>query len=199
MTRSEAGSGRPLIVLDRDGVINFDSDHYIKSVAEWYPIPGSIEAIAALWRHGFRVAIASNQSGIARGLFSLTELNRMHQQLRGMVQDAGGRVEMIAFCPHGPDARCRCRKPSTGLLEEIGAASSQSLAGVPFVGDSLSDVRAARRVGAAPYLVRTGKGERTLKAVAHMEANGGSELSGVPVFADLAETARWLIQSSGCI
>jgi D-glycero-D-manno-heptose 1,7-bisphosphate phosphatase len=199
VTCSETGWGRPLVILDRDGVINFDSDHYIKSIAEWTPIPGSVEGIAELWRCGFRVAIATNQSGVARGLFPLAELHRMHQRLRELVRDAGGRIELIAFCPHAPGASCLCRKPLGGLLDEIAAALGQRLTGVPFVGDSLSDVRAARNAGASPFLVRTGKGERTLKDIADKGEDGGSELAGVQVFADLAEATRWLVQPSGCI
>ena len=147
-------------------------------------------------RSGYRIAIASNQSGVSRGLFALSELHAMHQRLREILAEAGGRIEMIAFCPHGPDAGCVCRKPGPGLLEEIADRLDCNLAGVPFIGDSISDVRAARRGGAEPWLVRTGKGERTLARLRRSDPGTTSELDGVPVFLDLAEACERLIQSS---
>ncbi|MBV5310085.1 D-glycero-beta-D-manno-heptose 1,7-bisphosphate 7-phosphatase [Chromatium okenii] len=151
-----------VIILDRDGVINEDSDDYIKSLAEWKPLPRSIDAIVRLSHAGYRIAIASNQSGIGRNLFPLGELNAMHQLLRELVVAQGGRIEMIAFCPHTPNEHCDCRKPNTGLLKEIANRMNISLVGVPLIGDSVSDIIAARRVGATPWLVMTGKGKRTL-------------------------------------
>ncbi|MBK1717450.1 D-glycero-beta-D-manno-heptose 1,7-bisphosphate 7-phosphatase [Thiocystis violacea] len=184
-----------LVILDRDGVINQDSDAYIKSLDEWKPIQGSIDAIVRLSQAGYRVAIASNQSGLARGLFSLAALNAMHQRLWQLVATPGGRIEVIAFCPHGPDDGCRCRKPRTGLLEEIAYRLGADLADVPFIGDSISDIRAARAVGAAPWLVRSGKGERTLASIGDPRA--GSELLGVPVYLDLDAAATALINNQG--
>jgi D-glycero-D-manno-heptose 1,7-bisphosphate phosphatase len=175
------------VVLDRDGVINQDSDAYIKSADDWLPIPGSIEAIARLNHAGFLVGIVSNQSGIARGLFDLSALDAMHQKLHTLLARQGGRVEMIAYCPHSPQMGCLCRKPQPGLLAAIGERLGIKLAGVPFVGDSWGDVQAARAVGMAPWLVRTGKGERTLES-------GLGDLDDIRVFADLRAVADELIK-----
>ncbi len=167
-----------LIVLDRDGVINEDSDAYIKSPEEWIPVAGSLEAIARLNRHGYRVVVATNQSGVARGLFTLDTLARIHRRMLEAVRDKGGEIDAIFFCPHGPDDQCRCRKPAPGLYEEIADRLKTSLENVYAVGDSERDLVAARAVGARPALVRTGKGVRTLRK---------SKLLGdAPVFDDLA-------------
>ncbi len=183
------------MILDRDGVINHDSDGYIKSLEEWEPIPGSIEAMVRLSRAGCRIAIASNQSGLARGLFTHSALNAMHQRLRELVVTGGGRIELIAFCPHGPDEKCRCRKPRTGLLEEIAFRLDVNLAGIPFIGDSLSDIRAARSVGAMPVLVRSGKGLKTAAGIG--EPLESLELQGVPVYRDLDAAANALLAARG--
>lgn len=167
-----------LIILDRDGVINQDSDNFIRTVEEFIPLPGSLEAIARLNRAGYRVAIATNQSGIGRGLFDLPTLNAMHDKLRRLLLATGGQVEMVVFCPHRPDENCDCRKPRPGLYQEIGHRMEVSLEGVPVVGDSLRDLQAAQAVGAHPILVRTGKGERTLAK--------GEGLEGIDVYNDLS-------------
>ncbi|WP_282361861.1 D-glycero-beta-D-manno-heptose 1,7-bisphosphate 7-phosphatase [Pseudomonas sp. PS01300] len=151
-----------LLILDRDGVINQDSDAYIKSLDEWIPIPGSIEAIAQLSKAGWTVAVATNQSGIARGYYSLATLDAMHARLRELVAAQGGEVGLIVYCPHGPDDGCDCRKPRPGMLRTIANHYAVDLAGVWFVGDSKGDLEAARAVDAQPVLVRTGKGEQTL-------------------------------------
>lgn len=174
------------VLLDRDGVINQDSDDYIRCAAQWVPIPGSMEAIAALTKAGFRIAIVSNQSGLARGLFDLGALNTMHRKLRDLASLLGGRLEMILFCPHEPGEHCACRKPQPGLLRIVGDRTGLDLRGLPFIGDSISDVRAAREVGMAPMLVKTGKGLRTLGLRA-------ADLKGVPVFEDLRAAADELI------
>ena len=153
-----------LVVLDRDGVINFDSDQYIKSPKEWTPIPGSLEAIARLTQAGFRVVVATNQSGLGRGLFDMAALNAMHDKMHRAVSQLGGRIDAVFFCPHAQDAGCSCRKPQPGMLLEIARRYNASLAGVPAIGDSLRDLQAASAAGARPILVLTGKGERTLAA-----------------------------------
>jgi D-glycero-D-manno-heptose 1,7-bisphosphate phosphatase len=174
-----------LAILDRDGVINFDSDQYIKSPAEWRPIPGSIEAIARLNQSGYRVAVATNQSGIGRGLFDMATLNAINDKMMEMVFRHGGRIDALFFCPHTAAEECACRKPRTGMLEEIAARFHADLKGVPCVGDSLKDVQSADAVGAQPILVLTGKGERT------------REEGGLPkktlVFQDLAEASRHIV------
>lgn len=174
-----------LAILDRDGVINFDSDNYIKSPAEWRPIPGSIEAIARLNQSGYRVAVASNQSGIGRGLFDMATLNAINDKMMEMVFRHGGRIDALFFCPHTAAEECACRKPRTGMLEEIAARFHVDLKGAPIVGDALKDLQAADAVGAQPILVLTGKGERT------------REEGGLPkktlVFQDLAEASRHII------
>ncbi|QVM96729.1 D-glycero-beta-D-manno-heptose 1,7-bisphosphate 7-phosphatase [Pseudomonas sp. B21-032] len=173
-----------LLILDRDGVINQDSDAYIKSLDEWIPIPGSIEAIAQLSKAGWTVAVATNQSGIARGYYDLPTLEAMHAQLRTLVAEQGGEVGLIVYCPHGPDEGCACRKPKPGMLTTIAAHYGVNLAGVWFVGDSKGDLEAALAVDAQPVLVKTGKGEKTLS-------------KGIPentlIFDDLAAIARELI------
>ena len=150
-----------LIILDRDGVINEDSDAFVKSVEEWIPIPGSIDAIARLSKAGWTVAVATNQSGLARGYFTEQTLAAMHQRLRTLVAEQGGQVDVIRHCPHGPDDRCDCRKPLSGLFRGIAEHYQVALQGVPTVGDSLRDLQAGVAVGCQPYLVRTGKGSRT--------------------------------------
>jgi D-glycero-D-manno-heptose 1,7-bisphosphate phosphatase len=175
-----------LVILDRDGVINQDSDAYIKCADEWVPIPGSLEAMARLYHGGFRLAIASNQSGVARRLFTIDDLNAIHRKMYRELSVLGAQVEAVFFCPHAPEQDCRCRKPRWGLLEDIGARFQLDLTGVPCVGDSYRDLVAARAVGAVPILVRTGKGERTLRAYEN-------ELADVAVFPDLAAFADALL------
>ena len=174
-----------LVILDRDGVINHDSDQYIKSPAEWRPIPGSIEAIARLHQGGWRIAVATNQSGVGRGLFDMATLNAINDKMMEMVFRQGGRIDALFFCPHTAAESCGCRKPRTGMLEEIGERFHTDLKGVPLVGDSLKDLQAADAVGAQPLLVLTGKGPRT-------QADGGLPRRTL-VFQDLAEAVRHLI------
>jgi D-glycero-D-manno-heptose 1,7-bisphosphate phosphatase len=150
-----------LVILDRDGTINQDSDQYIKSPAEWKPIPGSLEAIARLTQGGWRCVVATNQSGIERGLFDMQALNAIHAEMHRAVNQAGGRIDGIFFCPHAADSDCECRKPRPGLLREIGSRMEVSLKGVPMIGDALRDLQAAAAVGAKPCLVLTGKGRKT--------------------------------------
>ena len=151
-----------LLILDRDGVINFDSDAYIKSVEEWIPLPGSIEAIAQLSKAGWTVAVATNQSGIARGYYDVATLEAMHERLRSLVAGQGGELGLVVYCPHGPDEGCACRKPKPGMLQTIAAHYGADLAECWFVGDSLGDLQAAQAVDAQPVLVKTGKGLQTL-------------------------------------
>jgi D-glycero-D-manno-heptose 1,7-bisphosphate phosphatase len=177
-----------LIILDRDGVINFDSDQFIKSPDEWRPIPGSLEAIARLTREGWRVVVATNQSGLARGLFEMATLNAIHAKMHKAVAQAGGRIEAVFYCPHAADMNCDCRKPKSGLFDEIASRYGRDLHGVPAVGDSLRDLQAAASVGARPLLVRTGKGEKTLAA--------GGLPEDTPVFADLNEVVDYLLKAA---
>jgi len=173
-----------LVILDRDGTINQDSDQYIKSPAEWKPIPGSLEAIARLTQGGWRCVVATNQSGIARGLFDMATLNAIHAEMHRAVGRVGGRIDAIFFCPHAADSNCECRKPKPGLLREIAARLDVELEGVPMIGDALRDVEAAAAVGAKPYLVLTGKGRKTRDA--------GGLPPGTEVVADLAAIAARL-------
>lgn len=151
-----------LIILDRDGVINEDSDAYIKSPAEWRPIPGSLEAIARLTQADYRVVVATNQSGIARGLFDLDTLMRIHDKMHMLVGEVGGHIDAVFYCPHGPEDDCDCRKPMPGLFHMIAQRLMGDMKGVPAIGDSLRDLQAAAAVGARPILVLTGKGKSTL-------------------------------------
>lgn len=184
-------STKPLVILDRDGVINQDSDDFIKSAEEFVPIPGSLEAIARLNQAGFQVAIATNQSGVARGLFDLATLESMHDKLRRLLAAVDGHIDGIFYCPHSPDAGCECRKPLPGLLEQIAEHFATNLEDVPVIGDSLRDLESAIAVGARPILVRTGKGERSLMNLA--AASVDTRLKTVPVYQDLAETVEALL------
>lgn len=168
-----------LVILDRDGTINQDSDDYIKSPEEWIPIPGSLEAIARLHRAGYKIVVASNQSGIARGLFDTDMLAKIHAKMLDAVRTKGGDIEAIFFCPHRPEDRCHCRKPHPGLLEEVADRLKVNLNCVYVVGDSERDMVAARTVLARPILVRTGNGRRTLK-------KAKLKLTDIPVYDNLA-------------
>ena len=150
-----------LVVLDRDGVINHDSDQYIKSPEEWKPIRGSLDAIARLTQWGYRVVVATNQSGVGRGLFEMDTLNAIHDKMLKATAQAGGRIDAVFFCTHTDADQCACRKPKPGMLEEIAARYNTAMAGVPLVGDSLRDLQSAVAVGAQPMLVLTGKGRKT--------------------------------------
>ena len=174
----------PLVVLDRDGVINEDSGEFIKSVAEWRPIPGSLEAIAALTRAGFLIAVVTNQSGVGRGLFNEQTLEAIHAHMNAAVRDAGGRLAGVYYCPHHPDANCDCRKPKTALLRRLERDLGVSLEGAPFVGDRMSDVGAADAVGARAIHVRTGTGAATASALGARDNE---------VFDDLAAAARAIL------
>lgn len=147
-----------LCILDRDGTINEDSLEYIKSPSEWEPLPGALEAIARLNHAGWHVVVASNQSGLGRGLFDVGALNAMHAKLHAMLAAVGGRVDAIFYCPHAPDEKCRCRKPEPGLFEQIGERYGMDLTGVPTAGDTARDLMAGAAVGCIPHLVLTGKG-----------------------------------------
>jgi len=152
-----------LIILDRDGVVNEDSPDYIKHPDEWHAIPGSLQAIARLHQAGWRVAIASNQSGLARGLFDISALTAIHQKLRKELAQLGGAIDSFFVCPHGPDDHCVCRKPLPGLFHDIAKRYDVDLKNVPAVGDSLRDIQAASTAGCRPWLVQTGNGTKTLK------------------------------------
>jgi D-glycero-D-manno-heptose 1,7-bisphosphate phosphatase len=147
-----------LVILDRDGTINRDSDEFIKSPEEWIPLPGALEAIARLNRAGWHVVIASNQPGLGRGLFDVVSLNAMHARMHKLLSAVGGRIDAVFYCPHSPDESCPCRKPQPGLFQQIGDRYGIALAGVPVVGDSVRDLQAGTAVGCEPHLVLTGQG-----------------------------------------
>ena len=150
-----------LIVLDRDGVINIDSEQFIKSPDEWKPIPGSLEAIARLNESGWRVVVASNQSGVGRGLFDMDTLNAINEKMTKALGHVGGRLDAIFFCPHAANSTCDCRKPKPGMFLQIAERFNVDMKEVPVVGDSLRDLQAGVAVGCLPYLVLTGKGGKT--------------------------------------
>lgn len=176
-----------LIILDRDGVINHDSPQFIKSPEEWKAIPGSLDAIARFTQAGYRVVVATNQSGIGRGLFDMATLNAIHDKMHKQVGQAGGRIEAIFYCPVGVDSNSPYRKPNPGMLLEIGERLHVPLTGVPAVGDALRDLQAAAAVGAQPILVLTGKGTKTQ----HEDLPPGTK-----IYADLAAVAQDLLGSS---
>lgn len=175
-----------LVILDRDGVINHDSESFIKSPEEWRPIAGSLEAIARLNQAGYHVVLATNQSGVGRGLFEVSTLNAIHDKMHRALAQIGGRIDAIFFCPHAQEANCECRKPKSGLLQEIAHRFNVDLKGVPNVGDSLRDLQAAAAVEALPILVLTGKGTLT-------QRDGGLP-DDTQVFADLAEAVRFIVR-----
>lgn len=179
-----AGTPGRLVILDRDGVVNFDSGDYIRSPAQWRPLPGSLEAIAALHARGFRIAVVSNQSGIGRGYFSEATLGAIHAKMQRAVEAAGGALTGVYYCPHRPEDGCACRKPAPGLLHRIAADFATSLAGVPVIGDKLSDILAADAVGARAILVRTGSGLETIRLLGERS---------VEIHDDLAAAVRHLL------
>lgn len=180
-----------LIILDRDGVINHDSDAFIKSPDEWVPIPGSLQAIARLKQAGYRVVVSTNQSGIARGMFNIEALNAIHQKMHAAARQLGGEIDAIFFCPHAADDNCECRKPKSGMLLDIAKRFSVNLKGVPAIGDSLRDLQSGFIVGCTPYLVLTGKGEKT-------RAIGGLP-PGTLVYPDLAAVVDQLLKSEAVV
>lgn len=177
-----------LIIIDRDGVINQDSDDFIKSPAEWIPIPGSLEAISRLNRAGYTVAVATNQSGLARGYFDTKALSDMHRKMQDLLQEYGGHIDAVFYCPHGPDDGCDCRKPEPGLIKEIGERFQAKMEDVFFIGDTINDVKAAVAAKAKPLLVKTGKGNRTIHK---LKENGFSD---VPLFDDLSSAVDTVLE-----
>ena len=166
-----------LIILDRDGVINQDSDDYIKTVDEWIPLEGSMEALAMLTKAGYQIAIATNQSGIARGYFTIDTLSDMHKKMNALAKQAGAEINYIAYCPHVSEDKCDCRKPLPGLIHQIEKALNVSAKDCYIVGDSLRDLQAGQAAGLKPALVLTGKGQRTL--------GNGQGLDQVPIYSNL--------------
>ena len=185
-----------LIVLDRDGTINQDRDDFVKSPDEWVPIPGALEAIARLNHAGWHTVVATNQSGLARGVFDTAMLNAVHLRMNQALAAVGGRIDAVFFCPHGPSEGCRCRKPLPGLFELIGERYGIEMAGVPLVGDSLRDLQAGAAVGCACHLVRTGKGARLADAQLDELRQ---QIPGTQVHADLAAFAEHLIQGERAV
>lgn len=179
-------SPSPMVILDRDGVINEDSDEYIKSVQEWKPIEGSLEAIRQLKKAGYLVTVASNQSGLARGLFDQRALDAIHARMEDMLAQRGVALDGIFYCPHGPTDNCLCRKPKPGLLLQIADRFGIDLRSTWFVGDSFSDIQAARMAGARPVLLRSGKGERTIEKY--------GPFNDIPVHDNLARFVRELLR-----
>ncbi len=177
-----------LCILDRDGTINEDSEEFVKSPGEWQPLPGALEAIAKLNHAGWHVVVATNQSGLGRGLFDMSALNAMHAKMHSMLAGVGGRVDAIFFCPHAPDDNCRCRKPEPGLFEQIGERYGVDLRTAVAVGDSARDLVAAVTAGCEPHLVLTGK------SLAH---RGRALPEGIPAHTvahqDLAAFADYLV------
>ncbi len=177
-----------LVILDRDGTINQDSDDYVKSADEWIALPDALEAIARLNHAGWHVVVASNQSGLGRGLFDVAALNAMHTKMHKQLAAVGGRIDAVFYCPHSPEETCNCRKPLPGLYEQIGERYGMDLNGVHTVGDSLRDLQAGAAVGCATHLVYTGKGEK-LKG----QPLSADFPSGTLVHDDLGAFADWLI------
>lgn len=177
-----------LIILDRDGVINFDSAQFIKSPAEWKPIPGSLDAIARLNQAGYRVVVATNQSGVGRSLFDMDTLNSIHEKMHKALFAVGGRIEAIFYCPHAADSDCECRKPKPGMFKRISETMNTDLKGVPAIGDSLRDLQACAVLGCQPILVHTGKGEKT-------KAEGNLP-EGTLEFANLAAAVDFILNES---
>lgn len=180
-----------LVILDRDGTLNAESDDYVKSPEEWQPLPGALEGVARLNHAGWHVVIATNQSGLGRGLFDMATLNAMHAKMNRALAEVGGRIDAVFFCPHAPDAGCACRKPLAGLFEQIGERYNTALTGLPAIGDSLRDLQAAAAVGCETHLVRTGKcaglDDAQIEALV-------AQVPGTMVHADLAACAEFIVQ-----
>lgn len=172
------------VLLDRDGVINYDSDHYIKSPDEWEPIPGSLEAIALFNKHGYKVIVITNQSGIGRGFYDEETLTEIHKKMHQLAEKNGGKIDAVFYCPHAPNDNCQCRKPKPGLLNTFATEKKISLKNIYFIGDKLDDIHAAEAAGAIPILVKTGKGIRTL--------NKNPEINH-PVFENLYDAAKFIV------
>jgi len=211
-----------LLILDRDGVINQDSDDFIKFPDEWHAIPGSLEAIARLCREDYRVVVITNQSGISRGHFTINTLNRIHQKMMDELNHLGGEISAIFFCPHSDADNCSCRKPKPGMFLELVERTKCNLKDVYAVGDSLRDLQAASAAGAKPVLVQTGKGEKTLEIIHQSSASTDespgdgqsdgqrdgqrdennplppSEFADVPVYPDLGSFVDELLRASTC-
>lgn len=181
-----------LVILDRDGTINEDRDDYVKSPEEWTPVPGALEAIARLNHNGWHTVVASNQSGIGRGLFDMAALNAMHAKMHQMLAKHGGRIDAVFFCPHAPEDGCDCRKPAPGLFRQIGERFGVDLADVPVVGDVLRDLQAGVAVGCEPHLVRSGKAAPDRMNDEQL-AELCAKLPGTRVHASLDAFAEWLI------
>ena len=175
---------RRYVLLDRDGVINHDSDDFIKSPEEWLPIAGSLEAITLLNKQGYQIAVITNQSGLARGLFDVAMLEKIHDKMRTLVSEAGGNIDAIYVCPHGTDSDCQCRKPKPGLLMQVAAEKNINLAQTYFIGDSFRDLQAGMAAGAMPILVKTGNGQKTLTEHPNLT---------IPVFNTLYDAAKHIV------
>jgi len=172
------------VLLDRDGVINYDSDDYIKTPEEWNPIPGSLEAIALFTTNGYKVIVITNQSGVGRGFYTKSTLAEMHKKMHRLAQEKGGEIDTIYVCPHTPDDLCLCRKPKPGLLTKFAKEKNTSLADSYFIGDKLADIQAAEAAGAKPMLVKTGKGQKTIK---------DNPTINHPIFENLYDAAKFII------
>ena len=183
-----------LVILDRDGTINSDSDDFVKTPEEWMPLPGALEAIARLNQAGWHVVIASNQSGLGRGLFDVASLNAMHAKMHKMLAAVGGRIDAVFYCPHAPEESCNCRKPLPGLFEQIGSRFGVPLKGVPTAGDSTRDLQAGSAAGCEPHLVLTGKS---------LAYRNGGQPDGLPqgtrFHTDLAAFADYLLERGGVV
>lgn len=177
-----------LIILSRDGVINEHSDDFIKTPDEWRPIAGSLDAIGKLTQAGYRVIVATNQSGLGRGIFGIDELNNIHDKMHRRLALHRGVIEAVFYCPHRPEDKCICRKPNTGLFDTIAGRLKTTLTRVPVVGDTLADLQAATAAGAVPYLVRTGLGNKTLAS-----EKDNPLLETVPVFDNLSTFVHFLL------
>ncbi len=174
------------VLLDRDGVINIDSDDYIKSAEEWIPIPQSIEAIALFCKQGYKVVVITNQSGLGRGFYDRAALDKMHHKMTRLVVAQGGEIDSIYYCPHIPEDNCECRKPKPGMLNQFAKDKNRALADIYFVGDKLADINAATSAGARPILVKTGKGKTTLMN------NPGIKH---PIFENLYDATKYIVSA----
>lgn len=175
------------IILDRDGVINQDSSEFIKNPDEWIALKGSLEAIAKLKRAGYAVFIVTNQSGVARKLFTVGALTRIHRKMIEAILHHGGEIDAILYCPHGPDDCCECRKPKPGLFMELAERLNLNLSGVPAVGDSIRDLQAAKAAGAKPILVRTGNGQKSAAAISKGQHEDLGEIESYKSLADYVD------------
>jgi len=180
-----------LVILGRDGILNVYRDDHVKAPEEWQPLPGALEAVARLNHAGWHTVLATNQSGIGRGMIDMASVNAVHLHMMQRLAAVGGRLDGVFFCPHTPEENCDCRKPKPGLMRQIGQRYGIDLRTVPMVCDTLRDLQAAQAAGCEPHLVRSGRAADLDDA---QQAGIVAQVPGAEVHADLGGFVDFLLQ-----